>query len=230
SNGVGVIGGKLYLSGGLTEHGDGAEADNTLVVYDPVLDAFTLKANMPRHTYDGVTGVVGGKLYVVVGFCSDCTHATDRRLYRYDPTTNTWNTSLSWAPHPHALGAGGVIRGKFYVAGGVGDANGNPSNTLDVYDPATNTWKTLAPLPFPVIAAAGAVIQNQLYLIGGGHRGRSVLAYDPVTNTWKQKNALPTGRINLAAASFVTPSGNPKILAVGGRGSQAYTANELYTP
>jgi N-acetylneuraminic acid mutarotase len=230
TNGLGVIGGKLYFSGGLTEHGDGPEADNSLVAYDPVRDAFTVKASMPRHTYDGVTGVIGGKLYVVLGFCSDCTHFIDRRLYRYDPATNTWNTSLSWAPHPHALGAGGVIKGKFYVAGGVADVNGNPSNTLDVYDPATNTWKTLAPLPFPVVAAAGAVIQNQLYLIGGGHRGRSVLAYDPVTNTWKQKNALPTGRINLAAASFVTPSGNPKILAVGGRGSQAYTANELYTP
>ena len=52
-----------------------------------------------------------------------------------------------------------------------------------------------------------------------------------MTNTWKEKNALPTGRLNPAAAAFVTPFGNPKILAVGGRGSAgAYTANELYTP
>jgi hypothetical protein len=72
------------------------------------------------------------------------------------------------------------------------------------------------------------VIQNQLYVIGSGHRARSVVAYNPTTNTWKEKNALPTGRINLAAASFVTQFGNPKILAVGGRGR--FTPNELYTP
>ncbi|HEV7366243.1 MAG TPA: kelch repeat-containing protein [Gemmatimonadales bacterium] len=229
SNGVGVISGKLYLSGGLTEHGNGPEADNALVSYDPVRDAFTVLANMPRHTYDGVTGVIGGKLYVVFGFCSDCTHFIDRRLYRYDPATNAWNTSLAWAPHPHVLGAGGVIKGKLYVAGGF-DVNGFPTDNLDVYDPATNTWKTLAPLPFELTDAAGAVIQDQLYLIGSGHGGRSVLAYNPVTNTWKEKNALPTGRLNPAAASFVTPSGNPKIFAVGGRAGAAYTANELYTP
>ena len=174
---------------------------------------------MPRHTYNGVTGVIGGKLYVVVGFCSDCTHCIDRRLYRYDPATNTWNTSLAWSPHPHVLGAGGVIKGKFYVAGEATDVNGFPTTNLDVYDPVTNTWKTLAPLPFELTDAAGAVLQDQLYLIGSGHSGRSVLAYNPVTNTWKEKNALPTGRLNLAAASFVTPFGNPKILAVGGRGS-----------
>ncbi len=230
SNGVGVIGGKLYMSGGLTDHGEGLEADNTLLSYDPVRDAFTLLANMPRHAYDGVTGVIGGKLYVVLGFCSDCTHFIDRRLYRYDPATNTWNTSLAWSPHPHVLGAGGVIKGKFYVAGGF-DVNGFPTTNLDGYDPVTNTWKTLAPLPFELTDAAGAVLQDQLYLIGSGHSGRSVLAYNPVTNTWKEKNALPTGRLNPAAASFVTPFGNPKILAVGGRGSAgAYTANELYTP
>ena len=230
SNGMGVIGGKIYISGGVINLGTGPEGDDNLVAYDPVRDAFAVKASMPRHTYDGVTGVIGGKLYVVVGFCSDCTHLIDRRLYRYDPATNSWNTSLAWAPHPHPMGAGGVINGKFYVAGG-GDPNGGGSNVLDMYDPATNKWKTLAPLPYPVVGVAGAVIQNQLYVIGGGHRNRSVLAYNPVTNTWKIKNVLLTGRINLAAASFVTPSGNPKIFAVGGRGDAgSYSANELYTP
>ena len=227
SNGVGVIGGKLYISGGVTEHGDGPEADNTLLVYDPARDAMTLKANMPRHTHQGVTGAIGGELYVLVGFCSDCSHGIDRRLYRYDPATNAWSTSPAWAPHPHALGAGGVIKGKFYVAGGL-DVNGNVTSNLDVYDPATNSWKTLAPLPFPIASVAGAVVQNQLYVIGNGHGGRLVQAYDPVTNSWKDKAALLTGRTSLAAASFVTSSGNQKIFAVGGRAN--FTANELYTP
>ena len=86
------------------------------------------------------------------------------------------------------------------------------------------------PAPLGDTRSSGAVIQNQPYVIRGGHVSRSVLAYNPVTDTWKEKNALPTGRINLAAASLVTQFGNPNILAVGGRGNQAFTANELYTP
>ena len=230
SNGVGVIGGKLYISGGKTEHGDGLEIDYTLVAYDPVRDVFSLKARMPRTSANGVTGVIGGRLYVLIGQCGpDCTHSLTRRLYRYDPITNAWDASLPWSPNAHVSGAGGVINGKFYVAGGV-DANGNPSAKLDVYDPATNSWKALASMPSAVVSAAGAVINNKLYVMNGSQK--TVYAYDPVTNRWTTRAPMLTARSNLAAASLVTSYGNHKILAVGGYTSdeRGYTANELYTP
>ena len=229
TNGVGVIGGKLYISGGVSDHGDGWEAHSALVAYDPVSDAFSIKANMPRKVSNGVSGVIGGRLYVLTGFCGDCTHTITRRLYRYDPSTNAWNATLTWCPNAHVRGAGGVINGKFYVAGGV-DANGNLSAKLDVYDPATNSWKALAPMPSATAGVAGAVIKNKLYIMGVGGT-KIVYSYDPVTNRWTTKAPMLTGRSDLAAASLVTPSGNPKILAVGGFGSQAsFRANELYTP
>jgi N-acetylneuraminic acid mutarotase len=231
SNGVGVIGGKLYISGGVTEHGDGLEIDKTLVTYDPVRDVFSSKANMPRTSANGVSGVIRGRLYVLTGQCGpDCAHSLTRRLYRYDPATNAWNASLPWCPNAHVRGAGGVINGKFYVAGGV-HANGVTSARLDVYDPATNSWKALAPMPSAVVGAAGAVIKNKLYVMGG-NVGKAVYSYDPVTNRWTARAPMLTGRRNLAAASLITPSGNPKILAVGGIGSdeRGYRANELYTP
>ena len=128
------------------------------------------------------------------------------------------------------FGAGGVINGRFYVAGGV-DANGTASARLDVYNPATNSWKALAPMPSAVTSGAGAVINNKLYVMGGSV-SKTVYSYDPVTNRWTTRAPMLTGRYSLAAASLITPSGNPKILAVGGFTSdeRGFTANELYTP
>jgi N-acetylneuraminic acid mutarotase len=137
---------------------------------------------------------------------------------------------LPSSPHGHLLGAGGVIGNKFYVVGGV---HGNSvTGYLDAYDPATNSWTTLASMPARVSLAAAAVIQNQLYVIGGNGSpgGRGVFAYSPTTNSWKRRADLPTARSFVAAASLITSSGNPKILAVGGNSEAGLTANERYTP
>ncbi len=221
TNGVGVIGGKLYISGGAADHGQGPESHAALVVYDPVRDAFSPKARLPQTSSNGVSGVIGGRLYVLTGLCDDCSPKITRKLYRYDPGTNAW-TPLRSCPNTHLNGAGGVINGKFYVAGG-------GSARLDVYNPATNSWKALAPMP-TALGGPGVVIKNKLYVIGYS----TVYSYDPVTNKWSTRAPMLTARGNLAAASLVTPSGNPKILAVGGADAnfddRAFTANELYTP
>jgi N-acetylneuraminic acid mutarotase len=252
-NGVGKIGSKLYFSGGYPEGlagGSFGSIKNTLYAYDPRTNRVTRKADMPRHTADGITGVINGKLYVLAGTCDDCAQQTVRRLYRYDPATNAWAT-LPSSPHFHRAGAGAVINGKFYVAGGFDGATG-PTTPLDVYDPAANKWKTLAPMPAARVYAGAAALQGKLYIIGGlgpdsyggggkpdrecpqfascGHAG--VFAYDPATNQWTRKASLPRGRAHLAAEK-VTFEGRPGILAVGGSYQQTDetpSPNELYTP
>lgn len=235
-NGVGAIGGKLYLSGGLLNTGDGFDAVPTLYVYDPVRDQLTRRADAPRPSARGVVGVIGGKLYLLIGTGGDAGEQFSRRFYRFNPATDHW-TPLPWCPHIHQQGAAAVINGRFYVAGGF-DGTGATTH-LDAYDPATNQWKTLAPLPTGRLAAAGAAVLGKFYVIGGvgtGAGDQKVYAYDPVTNRWTTKAALLTGRRSLAAASLVTPFGNSKILAVGGFNSAfrsdttAASANELYTP
>jgi hypothetical protein len=216
SNGVGVIKGKLYQSGGIV----GTKAMRTLTVYDPVLDKFTTKAAMPAGAALGVTGVIGGKLYVLAGVTGSCSCTVTRRLYRYDPASNTW-TTLRPAPAAHVGGAAGVIRGKFYVAGGGTDK-------VHVYDPATNTWKTLAPLPALQVDLAGGVLNSKLYVIAGPE----LWAYDPATNQWEAKSPMNGWRHSLAAASFISRAGNPRMLAVGGVGDPGWPddGNEVYAP
>jgi N-acetylneuraminic acid mutarotase len=231
TNGVGNIGGKLYLSGGLvdtpTDHGP----QRSLYMYDPIANRWTRRKDMPKRTSSGITGVIGGKLYVLVGHCADCAVSSPRRLFRYDPATNTWSGTLPSSPNHHGSGAGGVINGKFYVAGG-----GRDGNKLDVYDPATNRWSTLAPMPTARSGIAAAVLGGKLYVLGAtnvdpGEEQNMVEAYDPVTNTWTTKAPMPgIGRGDLAAGR-VTFEGRGYILAVGGtdsEGSGAGDANAAY--
>jgi N-acetylneuraminic acid mutarotase len=239
TNGVGNIGGKLYLSGGNWRAADGRGGWHPgLHIYDPVRNTWTQGADMPQRTAAGITGVINGKLYVLAGTCNNCgPQRLIRRLYRYDPATNTWNTSLPWSPNAHAHGAGGVINGKFYVAGGLGN-DGLASNKLDVYDPATNRWRTLAPMPTARYGVAGAALQNKLYIVGRtnaepGERQGEVEAYNPVTNTWKTHTPMPgAGRGDLAGAR-VTYQGQSHLIAVGGtdvEGSGPGDVNQVFTP
>jgi len=170
-NGVGKIGSRLYFSGGF-QYGSVDEYSAELYAYDPAADRLIRKRDMPKHTAEGVTGVIGGKLYVMPGTCSGelwpypgyCQVEPIRELYRYDPATNVW-TKLARSPHFHKHGAGGVINGKFYVVGGL--TNGyTPAAYLDVYDPATNTWSTLAPVP-TAGRVIGAVLGGKLFVIAG---------------------------------------------------------------
>jgi hypothetical protein len=226
TNGVGRIGSKLYFSGG-RDYGNGYDAIvSPFWAYDPATNTLTKKANIPKATAEGVTGVIDGKLYVLPGNCSAdyygpsyCPVEPTRQLFRYSPTTNFW----AWrrpAPHYHTNGAGGVINGQFYVAGGV-------DNSLDRYDPATDTWKTLAPLPTGG-AARGAVLLGKFYVITSG----GAYAYNPATNTWSAK-ARP--RYSHDAVVAITWAGKPYLLAVGGVRSTSTSyvtpnATEVYAP
>jgi N-acetylneuraminic acid mutarotase len=215
-NGVVKIGSRLYFSGGSARDVPGTRAT---WAYDYTNDRLIRKADMPKATSQGVTGVIDGKMYVLPGECDGsgwpypgyCDHPAIRQLFRYDPATNTWVARKS-APHYHRLGAGGVLGGQFYVAGGLDDRGLGTAN-LDAYDPATNTWRARAPLP-TAGPAIGTVLGSKLFVIVGFGSERRAYAYDPATNTWKAR-AAPTW--DHAAVVRVTLDGVAHLLAVGGQ-------------
>ena len=239
TNGVGVIGGKLYLSGGFFMTAEGLTGYHPgLNVYDPAQNRWTRKADMPKRFAQGVTGVIGGKLYVLPGRCNNCGSAEQitSRLYRYDPLTNTW-AFMTRGRNAHAGGAGAVINGKFYVAGGTG-ADGRPSNQLDVYDPATNRWTTLAPMPEARTGIAGTSLGGKLYIFGKSNAGEAerqnqVDAYNPVTNSWTAQTPMPGAGVGDLAVGRVTYQGQSHAVAVGGadiEGSNPGNVTRVYTP
>jgi hypothetical protein len=236
ANGVGKIGNKLFISGGNFSAGVPHEFTARTWAYDPAANRLIRKADMPKATGHGVTGVIGGQLSVLPGGCfvfnlldpQSCPSEPIRRLFRYDPPTNTW-ISRRWAPHFHAFGAAGVINGKFYVAGGLDHFN--PTAAFDVYDPATNTWRTLAPLP-TAGQAIGAVLGSKLFVIVGFGSERRAYEYDRATNAWRTR-AAPTSYHD--ALVRVTIDGLSYLLAVGGLHFDPHLGeipndSELYTP
>ena len=233
SNGAGKIGSRIYFSGGLSmtdEFEHELFYTDEVWAYDYTSDRMIRKAGLPIVSAEGVSGVIGDKLYVLPGFCSTiffpepgyCSTSSNRRFFRYDPKTDRWVTR-PWAPHNHARGAAGVIQGKLYVVGG--DFNGGDTADLDMYDPATNRWTTLAPIP-TAGPAIGAVLSGKFFVIVGSSDG-SLRSYDytPSTNRWRARAAPAFAHDGVVR---VTLGGSIRLLAVG-RGDTP-NPSELYTP
>lgn len=83
-----------------------------------------------------------------------------------------------------------VVNDKIYVIGG----HDNNFKVVEEYDPATDTWTTKASPTFGHAAHASCVIDDIIYVFGGGDANEwttNVEAYDPVTNTWTTKAPIP---------------------------------------
>jgi N-acetylneuraminic acid mutarotase len=223
TNGIGVIQGKLYLSGG---YGDNHDARNTLYVHDPTTNSWARKRDMPSNTYNGLSGVIEDKLYVLSNCtdddaCSIDPADPDRFFYRYDPVTDQW-ASLPLPAQRHYWGMAAVIGKKFYVVGGL-DNNFDEGRTLEVYDPATNQWTTKTPLPRERFLGAGTAVGGKLYVISGyGKKADGTIAlipttsiYDPATNSWTNQQAMPSARAGIPAVR-VALNGQPRAEVIGG--------------
>jgi N-acetylneuraminic acid mutarotase len=216
TNGAGVIGGKIYMTGGCISN---LVYRGWTWMYNPAINQWTQKAWMPVHTWAGNTGVIQGKLYVLSSCSgqSECGPQTDLYFGSYDPGTDTW-TSLPLPPSKTAHNSGGsaVIGGKFYVVGG------DNTGVVEVYDPATHQWATRAAMPKPRSGVASAAVGGKMYVIAGvifsdfdRQSVSTTSMYDPVTNTWKNLAPAPRSGGGLAAGRVVV-NGQARIELVGG--------------
>ena len=191
-----VIDGKLYLFGGL-----GASSGGTVQIYDPVMDQWTLGADIPFATGSASTALINGKVYLAGGIVGSTT--VDSAAV-YDPVLNTW---MLIAPMPagrnHA--AASTDGQKFYVFGGRtgGNVVAVGFDDVQVYDPATDTWQWsatsgLQPLPQQRGGMGKAVyLGGEFYVIGGETPGgvyNRVDVYNPTTNIWRLDTVIPTAR------------------------------------
>lgn len=98
-----------------------------------------------------------------------------------------------------------------------------------------NSWATMAPMPTERYYFGVAVVNGNLYAIGGtNYRSDCVNTtemYDPVTNTWHTKALMPTPRYDFGIAVV-----DNKIYAIGGNIPGSYSGwnitglNEVYDP
>jgi N-acetylneuraminic acid mutarotase len=216
TNGAGVVNGKIYVSGGLTEF---HTTRHELYMYDPATNVWTRKRDMPDYTWGGITGVINNKLYVLTCTMQDDCYTVNAplNLYRYDPATDQW-TDLGLSPAQHRPPMGGTIGGKLYFTGR-SDAG---AALLTVYDPGTNQWTSRTPMNNARFDGAAATLGAKLYILGGWeqHDGnnvhvRTVNVYNPASDSWTKAAPMPTDRTGYSAERVVL-DGKPRIEVVGG--------------
>jgi N-acetylneuraminic acid mutarotase len=100
-----------------------------------------------------------------------------------------------------------VVDGKIYLIGGHLQ-NGVASDVNEAYDPSTDSWTEKTPIPTPVSDYASVVVDNKIYVMGGGRGGKYgnagnlVQIYDPETDTWAMGKPLPIPAGDAAAGAI----------------------------
>jgi len=238
--GVAVVDGKIYAIGG--QNGEGVL--NITEEYDPITNDWTTKTSMPTARSDFGIAVYQDKIYVIGGTIGSgiawgeslLTGATEV----YDPATDTWTTKTSM-PTPRQGLEANVVSDKIYLIGGVRYVGGLLHLEFDeneVYDPATDSWTTKAPLPTAVWGYSSAVVDNKIYLIGGGNKTSDGTfpvtlnqIYNPATNTWNFGQSVPTGLWHADAGATTGVFAPKRIYVLGGAYySVTYNLTQTYDP
>jgi N-acetylneuraminic acid mutarotase len=185
--------------------------------YDPPTNIWSAIAPMPVYNSWATVTACQNKIYVIGGLA-------DKPTQVYDPATNTWANRTS-IPQSFCRQKASVVGDKIYVMGGAIFVQGiiMTSSTNYVYDLATDSWSTMAPIPMPVEGYASAVLDDKIYIIGGGtttgfpiDASKTVQIFDPESNQWSNGTSIPTG---VSCAGACTTSGlfaPERIYVVGG--------------
>jgi len=121
-------------------------------------------------------------------------------IIAYVPAEDTWlQAGLPALGTPRRAGAGGVIGSRVYACGGRDTLHATLA-TAEYLDVDSMVVRSVANMPGPLWAGAGAAAGGRLYVIGDENRTGNTFEYDPATNTWRTKAPLPVGRGWTAAA------------------------------
>jgi N-acetylneuraminic acid mutarotase len=202
-----VLGGKLYLVGGL----DGG-SEGQLQIYDPARNSWSLGAPLSWSAGSLSTAVIAGKIYAAGGITTG--GFTVGNCAVYDPAANSW-TALAGMPGGGRNHAASATDGtKLYVFGGRRGGNfvANGYDSVMVFDPQSGSWtwsgaggSALAPLPEARGGMGKAVyLRGEFYVFGGetlddpdananGVYDR-VDVYDPLANSWRAEAKMPNPR------------------------------------
>jgi N-acetylneuraminic acid mutarotase len=197
------VNGRIYAIGGGASSSalyTSLQVLSTVEEYDPVIDTWTTKSEMPTARVCHHASVVDGRIYVIGG--SDASTPDDRShvltVDVYDPATDTWTQEGNMRAS-RAAGFSTVVDGKIYLIGGYGG-----SQRVDEYDPSTDTWTTRSEMPSARRSLSTSALDGKIYAFGGyvpgvsGHPGvATVEVYDPATDTWATAPDMPTGRFGL---------------------------------
>lgn len=160
---------KIYAIGGFEGKDDQSGRNSAAFEeYDPLLNTWTIKKNMPtaRHGHSAI--VVHDKILVVGGYTE---HGPTAVVEEYDPNTETW-TIKTVMPTARGFFGLALIENNVYAMAGRVQQNNGP---IEAYHYHSDSWETLGPMPFQRNRFGITSIKNTLYIIGGENYPKSFL-------------------------------------------------------
>lgn len=194
-----ALDGKLYAIGGIDwvnlGGGDWQMIPHARVdVYDPLLDTWEMKQNLPLPIGGKAVCSLNDKLYVTGGISTD--QVALNSLHCYDPGTDQW-TELSGMKTPRLFHVAIALDGKIYAISGAGSDIMTATNTCEVYDPDLDQWTSIAPLPGTSVFGAACAVDREIYVFGGSPTGpanpsRLAYKYNPEMDVWIEIDHMKT--------------------------------------
>ncbi|MGA2324063.1 MAG: DUF2341 domain-containing protein [Sedimentisphaerales bacterium] len=213
-SGAAVYNNKLYIFGG--HHFGGVDPQNASYFYEPTTNTWTPITNMPTLRWGQMAVEFNGKIHVFAGNNGSGGLALHQI---YDPITDSWSTSTDVPAGIADHGLMGIKYGNYIYL--------FRSQYTYKYDPANDTYERKADIPTPRVWGTCALVNDIIYLIGGGpdSAGSANEAYNPATDTWTTKTPMPVARWG---ATRDNPVINGKIYVTHGMLSDFYTTNYVY--
>ena len=214
-----VLGGRIYVAGGLLNPNTGYSAH--FESYDPTDDRWTRLATLPEARHHIALAAAGGLIYGTGGFSGGFPNwRAEASTYVYDPQANRWSEGVP-IPYPSAEGVFASIGDRLYLVGGrtreTEDAR-HFNQHVDtargmMFDPASGRWEAIADAPTARNSAAAAVIGGRLFVVGGRQAIKqpdgslrqvnvaNLEVYDPKSDRWTVRTPMPQAQGGLAAAA-----------------------------
>jgi RNA polymerase sigma factor (sigma-70 family) len=119
--GSAAVNDKIYAIGGNVNPGFQSHAVATVEEYDPSLDKWTKKADMPDDRTEMNVCAINDKIYVIAGGKRENGNIPNLVTYVYEPSSDKWTQkSNALTMRASASGNGNVVDGKIYIMGGMG--------------------------------------------------------------------------------------------------------------
>ncbi|WP_041170390.1 thrombospondin type 3 repeat-containing protein [Vibrio sp. EJY3] len=209
---VEAVNNEIYVVGG-SPSSSGSSASVEVDVYDTVTQTWSTGPSMPTARQRTASGVINGQLYIAGG--ANNSNSMIGELTALDIATGVWSARTSMPDGGRAWAVGGVLNGKLYVIGGLDQQGPSLANvgTTSIYDPNSDSWSEGSPMPTPRRGSAGAVLNGEIYVVGGYGEGQLAIveAYNPLTDQWTTKASLPSPRWYPSAAAV-----DGKLYVIGG--------------
>jgi serine/threonine-protein kinase PknK len=197
--------GKLvYAVGGTTGDSDLV----TVEAYDPAAKTWTSLPPLPQSRSDlGVT-IVSGRMVVVGGVSGG---QVLKSVSVFDLADKAWAGLPDMTSPRHGMAVTAVERSVYAIGGSTAVGDSQVVATAEALklparelQPASQ-WRSLPDAPTPRLMMAWAVLNGQIWIMGGLQNGvalQTVESYDPRTGAWQTGPPLPIPLHHAAAATY----------------------------